>query len=63
MSINEKALYEIKKLELEYEKTYGKKVDYTTVPFGLSQEKMVECLKLMISDNLSLVVAFSILYN
>lgn len=63
MSIDEKALNRIKELEIIYSNTYGKDVDYGIIPAGATQNRIVECLKLMISDNLSLVVAYSKLYN
>ena len=42
---------------------YGKKVDYTISPIGITQENLVYCLELMIKDNLSLLCAYDALYN
>ena len=56
-------LYKLEFLNKEYEKTYGKKVDYTISPIGITQEKLVLCLELMIKDNLSLLGAYDALYN
>ena len=38
-------------------------VDYTIIPKGISGEKLVKCLELMIADNLSLVVAYTNLFK
>ena len=43
----------------EYKDTYNKEVDYTVIPRGITQEKLIKCLELMISDNLSLLVAYN----
>lgn len=48
----------IEDLEKEYERLYGKKPVITNQPLGLNQRKMIEILELMISDNISFVVAY-----
>lgn len=50
---------EFEKLEKIYENTWGKKVDYTIIPQGLTQKKLVKCLELMIENNFSLLVAYN----
>ena len=55
----ENTLKKIEELCKKYEDTWGKKVDYTIIPIGITQEKFVKCLELMITDNLSLVVAYN----
>ena len=60
---DESVLEEIRHLEKVYEETYGKKVDYIGLPSVLTMEGLVECLKLMIDDNLSILEAFSRLYT
>lgn len=57
--INIEALDKIKVLEQEYKNTYGKEVDYTIIPPGLSQEKLVNVLKRMIDTNESIIVAYN----
>lgn len=53
----------VEELNKKYENTWGKKVDYTVVPQGITQEKLVDCLELMIKDNSSLLVAYNKLYR
>ena len=48
----------IEELEKEYERLYGKKPVITEHTLGLTQRKMIEILELMISDNISFVVAY-----
>lgn len=54
---------EIKDLNKKYKKIWGKDVDYKIIPFGITQEKLMECLKLMIETNDSLLVSYNKLYN
>ena len=56
-------LKKIEELSKKYEATWGKRVDYTIFPDGISVERLVKCLELMIEDNLSLVVAFAKLFR
>ena len=53
----------IEKLCQKYEETWGKKIDCKIIPSGMTQEKFVKCLELMIVDNLSLLVAFNRLFK
>lgn len=62
-NVNENVLNETKRLEEKYRETYGKEVDYSILPAGMTQEKLPKILELMISDNLSLSVAYSKLYG
>lgn len=43
--VNWEAIQKIQKLEKEYERTWGKKVDYSVVPIGIDQEKLVYALE------------------
>lgn len=61
--INRVAIEKVEELSKVYEFTWGKKVDYTIIPKGITQEKMVKCLELMIESNLSLLVAYNKLYG
>lgn len=46
--VNQEALKQIELLTKEYEAAWGQKVDYTLMPPGITQEKMVSVLKVMI---------------
>ena len=59
----EPTLKKIEALSKKYKETWGKEVDYTIMPRGITQEKFVKCLELMIEDNLSLVVAYTKLFK
>lgn len=63
MFIDDSAIEKVEELSKVYEFTWGKKVDYTIIPKGITQEKMVKCLELMIESNLSLLVAYNKLYG
>lgn len=63
MFIDDSALLKIEELSKRYRETWGKDVDYTIIPNGITQEKLVKCLELMIEDNLSLVVAYTKLFK
>lgn len=57
--INKEALDKIQVLGKEYERTWGKKVDYTILPKGISQEKLVGVLEIMTDTGDSLLVAYN----
>jgi hypothetical protein len=57
--INSDALKNIKILEMEYERKWGKKVNYSIIPKGITQEKMVCVLEVMVKTGDSLLVAFN----
>ena len=48
----------VEELNKKYLETWGKEVDYTIIPKGITQEKLVKCLALMIETNDSLPVAY-----
>ena len=52
----------VEELNKKYLKTWGKEVDYTIIPKGITQEKLVKCLALMIETNDSLPVAYHKLF-
>ncbi len=57
--INDSVFKKIEILEKEYEKTWGKKVNYTIIPKGMTQEKLVKVLELMVETGDSILVAYS----
>ena len=59
LTIDDTPLQRIDELSKRYKATYNKEVDYTVIPKGITQEKLIKCLELMISDNLSLTVAYN----
>lgn len=61
--INEEAIKQIELLELEYEHNWGKKVDYTILPRGISQEKLVVILKRIVDTGESILVGWNKIYN
>ena len=60
--IDDSAIERVNELCKKYQETYGKEIDFTIIPKGLSQEKLEKCIDLMIADNLSLIVAYEKLY-
>ena len=63
LTIDGTHLQRIEELNQKYKDTYNKEVDYTVIPKGITQEKLIKCLELIISDNLSLIVAYNKLEN
>lgn len=63
MQADEFVLKRIEELSKKYQETWGKEVDYTIVPQGITQEKLTKCLELMIKDNLSLMLAHNKLFK
>ena len=63
MSVEEDAVRRLEELSIKYKETYGKEIDYTIIPKGITQEKLVNVIKLMIDDNLSIVTAYHKLYG
>lgn len=59
IKIDDSLLNTIEQLNKEYKEIYGKEVDYIVIPKGITQEILVECLQLMISNNLSLIAAYT----
>lgn len=62
MFINDSAVEKVNELCKKYQETYGKEIDFTVIPKGITQEKLEKCIELMIDNNLSLVVAYEKLY-
>lgn len=56
--INKEALDRIKMLENKYMETWGKSVDYTIIPKGITQEKMVEILERIVNTGESVLVGY-----
>ena len=63
MQADKDTLKKIEELCQKYEEAWGKKVEYKIIPNGITQEKFVKCLELMIADNLSLLVAYNKLFK
>ena len=63
MQADEFVLKRIEELSKKYQETWGKEVDYTIVPQGITQERLTKCLELMIKDNLSLMIAYNKLFK
>ena len=61
--MNKQALENVNMLCKKYKSIYGKEVDLTIIPQGISIEKIEKCLELMIDDNLSLLMAYKTLYK
>ena len=61
--IDDSAVERVDKLCKKYKEIYGKEVDYTIIPRGITQEKLEKCVELMIKDNISLVVAYEKIYG
>lgn len=61
--INDEAIKQIKLLELKYEHNWGKKVDYTILPRGVSQEKLVVILERIVDTGESILVGWNKIYN
>ena len=63
MQADKNTLNKIEEQNKRYKETWGKEVDYTIIPKGITQEKLVKCLELMIENNLSLVVTYTKLFK
>ena len=61
--IDDSVIDKVEELNKKYKETWGKEVDYRIVPKGITQERLMECLELMIEENVSLVVAYHKLFN
>ena len=61
--MNKQALENVNMLCKKYKSIYGKEVDLTIIPQGISIEKIEKCLELIIADNLSLLMAYKTLYK
>ena len=61
--IDDSAVDRVNELCKKYQETYGKEIDFTIIPQGITQEKLEKCIRLMIDDNISLVIAYDRLYR
>ena len=61
--IDDSAVGRVNELCKKYQETYGKEIDFTIIPKSITQEKLEKCIRLMIDDNISLVVAYDRLYR
>ena len=65
MLIDDSALEKIEELSKLYKETWGREIDLSLWPNlkGMTQQKMVKCIELMIEDNISLIVAYTKLFK
>ncbi len=63
MVIDDSAIERVRELSRKYKETWGQEVDCSVIPREITQEKLVKCLELMISDNVSLLVAYHKLFK
>ena len=65
MLIDDSALEKIEELSKLYKETWEREIDLSLWPNlkGMTQQKMVKCIELMIEDNISLIVAYAKLLN
>ncbi len=61
--LNKEALEKIRILEQKYKETWGINVDYTIIPSGMTQEKLVEVLERIVDTGESIIVGFSKIKN
>lgn len=54
-----KTLGEIQQLEELYQYRWGKSVNYTIIPKGITQEKLIKTLKRAVDTGESILVAYS----
>ncbi len=50
-------------LEQKYKETWGINVDYTIIPSGMTQEKLVDVLERIVDTGESIMVGFSNIKN
>ena len=61
--LNKEALEKILILEQKYKETWGINVDYTIIPPGMTQEKLVEVLERIVDTGESIIVGFNKIKN
>ena len=61
--LNKEALEKIRILEQKYKETWGINVDYTIIPPGMTQEKLVDVLERIVDTGESIIVGFSKIKN
>lgn len=57
--IDEETARKIKQLELQYERNWGKKVDYSILPPHMTQEKMLPVLERIVETGESVLVGWT----
>ena len=57
--MNQEALNQIKVLEQKYLENWGKEVDYTVLPVGLTQENLIKVLERIVETGESILVGFN----
>ena len=64
INIDDSTLEKIEELSKLYKETWGQEIDLSlwTNLKGITQQKMLKCIELMIEDNISLVVAYTKLF-
>ena len=61
--VNDEAIRQIQILEQNYELNWGRKVDYTVLPQGLSQEKLVAILERIVNTGESVLEGWNRIFN
>lgn len=61
--LNKEALEKIRILEQKYKETWGINVDYTIIPSGMTQEKLVKVLERIVDTGESIIVGFNKIKN
>lgn len=57
--MNQETLNQIKTLEQKYLENWGKEVDYTILPVGITQEQLVKILERIVKTGESILVGFN----
>ena len=65
INIDDSTLEKIEELSKLYKETWGKEIDLSLWANlkGMTQQKMIKCIELMIEDNVSLIVAYTKLFK
>lgn len=61
--INEEAMKELEELNRLYEENWGREVDYTIVPRGMTQEMLVMILSRIVDTGESVLVGYEKIYK
>lgn len=61
--MSKEAIEKIRVLERNYKETWGINVDYTIIPSGMTQEKLVDVLERIVDTGESITVGFSNIKN
>lgn len=62
MNIDDSAIDEVQRLKCKYKETWGTEINLSVMPREITQEKLAKCIELMIQKNVSLLVAYNILF-